>query len=394
MDQLIQLHKKPTLKIIGLMSGTSCDGVDLALIEISGTGVQTEFKLISTCHQSYTEQQKSAILTMIEQRNTTFKDISQVNFYLAKLWTDAIGKMLKRDKITIDEIDLIGSHGHTFYHHPEDRLFIDRKIRSTLQLGDPAVLAQLTGITTIGDFRVADVALGGQGAPLVPYVDWILFSKLKKNVIFLNIGGIANITFIPADGRREKVIAFDTGPGNMLIDQLMKRMYELPYDKNGEKAFLGNFSDKLFEYLQKIDSYPQRKPPKSTGREHYGKDFIIMFLKKALRRRIPEPDVIYTVSKYTAFTIWQAAEKFISQKIDTLYVGGGGSHNKFLMKSLSDYFVNTEIKKSGEFGIDEDYKEAICFAILANELIRGNPANLPAVTGAEKPVFLGKICLS
>ncbi len=394
MNQLIQLHKKPTLKIIGLMSGTSCDGIDLAMIEIKGSGVQTEFKLISSYHQPYSEQQKSGILAMIEQERISLKEISQVNFYLAKLWAEAIGNMLKKEKISKDEIDLVGSHGQTFYHHPEDDTFLDRKTSSTFQLGDPAVLAQLTGITTIGDFRVADVALQGQGAPLVPYVDWILFSKLKKDVLVLNIGGIANITYIPADGRKEKVIAFDTGPGNMLIDQLMQRLYELPYDKNGEKAFLGNFSDKLFDYLQKIDSFPEKRPPKSTGREHYGKDLIITLLKRALRRRIPEPDVIYTVSKYTAFTIWQATERFINNKIDTLYVGGGGSHNKFLMKSLSDYFVNTEIRRSGEFGIDEDYKEAICFAILANELIRGNPTNLPGITGATKPAFLGKICLA
>ncbi len=394
MDQLIQLHKKSTLKIIGLMSGTSCDGVDLALIEIKGSGVQTEFKLISSYHLPYSRQQKSGILAMIEQERISLKEISQGNFYLAKLWAEAIGNMLKKEKISKDEIDLVGSHGQTFYHYPEDDTFLDRKTSSTLQLGDPAVLAQLTGITTIGDFRVADVALQGQGAPLVPYVDWILFSKLKKNVIVLNIGGIANITYIPADGRKEKVIAFDTGPGNMLIDQLMQRLYELPYDKNGEKAFLGNYSDNLFDYLQKIDSFPEKKPPKSTGREHYGKDFIITLLKRALRRRIPEPDVIHTVSKYTAFTIWQATERFINNKIDTLYVGGGGSHNKFLMKSLSDYFVNTEIRRSGEFGIDEDYKEAICFAILANELIRGNPTNLPGITGATKPAFLGKICLA
>ncbi|MCK4559420.1 MAG: anhydro-N-acetylmuramic acid kinase [Calditrichia bacterium] len=394
MDQLIQLHKKSTLKIIGLMSGTSCDGVDLALIEIKGSGVQTEFKLISSYHLPYSRQQKSGILAMIEQERISLREISQGNFYLAKLWAEAIGNMLKKEKISKDEIDLVGSHGQTFYHYPEDDTFLDRKTSSTLQLGDPAVLAQLTGITTIGDFRVADVALQGQGAPLVPYVDWILFSKLKKNVLVLNIGGIANITHIPADGRKEKVIAFDTGPGNMLIDQLMQRLYELPYDKNGEKAFLGNFSDKLFDYLQKIDFFPKKKPPKSTGREHYGKDFIITLLKRALRRRIPEPDVIHTVSKYTAFTIWQATERFINNKIDTLYVGGGGSHNKFLMKSLSDYFVNTEIRRSGEFGIDEDYKEAICFAILANELIRGNPTNLPGITGATKPAFLGKICLA
>jgi len=394
MNKLLQLQNKSTLKIIGVMSGTSCDGVDLALIEIKGSGIQTQFDLISTYHQSYSEQQKSGILSLIEKEKVELKEISQVNFYLAKLWANAIGTLLKRKNIPGDQIDLIGSHGHTFYHHPEDDNYIDAKISSTLQLGDPAVLAQLTGITTVGDFRVADVALGGQGAPLVPFVDWILFSKLKKNVLFLNIGGIANITFVPSDGEKEKVIAFDTGPGNMLLDQLMQRMYELPYDKNGEKAFLGNFSQKLFDYLQKIDSFPDKKPPKSTGREQYGKDFIITLLKRALRRRIPEPDVMHTVSKYTAFTIWKATDQFINRKIDMVYVGGGGSHNKFLMKALSEYFVNVEVKKSGEYDIDEDFKEAISFAILANELIKGNPANLPGITGATKPVFLGKICLA
>ena len=393
MDRLIQLHKKPTLKINGLMSGTSCDGVDLALIEIRGSGVKTQYKLVSTFHRSYSDQQKSGIMSLIEQERVDLRDISQVNFYLAGLWADAIDKMLKKEKISKDEIDLIGSHGHTFFHYPDKDLFFDNNTSSTLQLGDPAVLAQLTGIITIGDFRVSDVALSGQGAPLVPFVDWILFSKLKKNVLILNVGGIANITFIPADGEEDKVIAFDTGPGNMLIDQLMQRMYELPYDKNGEKAFLGNFSQKLFDYLIKIDSYPQKKPPKSTGREQYGKDFVISLLRRALRRRIPEPDVIHTATKYTAFTVWQASEQFINQKIDTVFVGGGGSHNKFLMDSLSEYFNNSEIKKTGNMGIDEDYKESICFAILANELIRGNPANLPTVTGSTKPAFLGKICL-
>jgi len=324
MDRLIQLHKKYSLKIIGVMSGTSCDGVDLALIEINGSGVQTKFKLISTYHQPYSELQKSGILSIIGDERSSLKEISQVNFYLAKLWADAIKKMLKREKISKEQIDIIGSHGQTFYHHPDNELFLDRKISSTLQLGDPAVLAQLTGITTIGEFRVADVALNGQGAPLVPIVDWILFSKLNKNVLFVNIGGIANITFIPAHGRKEKVIAFDTGPGNMLIDQLMLRMYELPFDRNGEKAFLGKFSDKLFDYLQKIDSFPPKKPPKSTGREHYGKDFIITLLKRAIRRRISEPDVIHTVSQYTAFTIWQASDRFIKSNIDILCIGGGG----------------------------------------------------------------------
>ena len=393
MKRLLELHNKPTLKIIGLMSGTSCDGIDLALIEISGSGMSMDFQLLASYHQGYSDIQKRHLLSLLEKPEVSLKELGQINFYLANIWAEAIEKLLKKKKMSVESIDLIGSHGQTFYHNPQDELVIDRKISSTLQLGDPAVLAQLTGITTIGDFRVADVALKGQGAPLVPYVDWLLFSKLKKNILALNIGGISNFTHIPASGKKDKVIAFDTGPGNMLIDQLMQRLYELPYDKDGEKAFLGKFSQKLFDILRKIDTFPEQKPPKSTGREHYGKEFIITLLKKSLRRRISEPDVIHTVSKYTAYTIWQASDQFIQSSIDAIYVGGGGSHNKFLMQSLSEYFQNSEIKRFSEIGVDDDFKEAICFAVLANELVRGNHTNLPRVTGASNSAFLGKICI-
>jgi len=392
MEYLLRLQKKPALKVIGLMSGTSCDGVDLVLTEITGSGTSTQFQLLGSYHQSYTCEQKKGLLSLLANGIGDVRSVSQANFYLAHLWAVGIKKMLTKMKIPVSEVDLIGSHGHTFYHQPESTDFIDKMISSTLQIGDPSVLVQLTGITTVGDFRVADVALKGQGAPLVPYVDWLLFSKLKRNVLILNIGGIANFTYVPASGKKEEVIAFDTGPGNMLIDQLMQRLYELPYDKNGKKAFLGQFSDKLFKYLQKIDPFPGKAPPKSTGREHYGKEFIVTLLKKGLRWRIQEPDVIHTVSNYTAYTIWQASEMFVKKEIQALYVSGGGSHNVFIMKSLAEYFPGISIKSSGDFGIDEDFKEAICFAILANELIRGNRTNLPGVTGARKPAYLGKIC--
>ncbi len=392
MKQLLNFRKKKSLKIIGLMSGTSCDGVDLALIEITGSGTSTSYKLDHSYHKPYDLSQKSYLLETLESGRTDLKSLSQLNFFLADVWSGAIKEMLKKAKLNAKDIDLIGSHGQTIYHMPIAENFIGRQISSTFQIGDPAVLAQLSGIATIGDFRVADVALGGQGAPLVPYVDWLLFSKLKRNVLVLNIGGIANFTFVPENGRKEDVLAFDTGPGNMLIDQLMQRLYELPIDNNGEKASLGNFSEKLFDYLLKEDSFPLLAPPKSTGREHYGKEFVLGLLKKALRRRISEPDIIHTVSRYTAFTIWQAAEKFVKRDIKEIYVGGGGCHNRFLMKSLAEYFDGVEVKLSGQFGLDEDSKEAICFAILANEMIRGNYSNLPGVTGASRPVFLGKIC--
>jgi anhydro-N-acetylmuramic acid kinase len=392
MKRLVKLVNKKKLKIIGLMSGTSCDGVDLALTEITGAGTKTRVDLLDTYHQHYSPQQKKELLLLLEPGFADLKSVSQVNFYLAGIWAESIVRLLKKAGMRRGDIDLIGSHGHTFYHQPLPEVFIDRKTASTFQVGDPAVLAHLTGITTVGDFRNADVALGGQGAPLVPYVDWLMFSGLKRNLLVLNIGGIANFTFIPDSGKKEEVQAFDTGPGNMLIDQLMQRLYEKPFDKNGTIAARGSFSEKLFNLLKKSDPFPNIPPPKSTGREHYGKDFIIPLLKKSLRWRITEPDILHTVSKYTAYTIRIAAAKFISQPISEIIVGGGGCHNRFLMNALAAEFPETVLKKSGEIGLNEDFKEAVCFAVLAYELIRGEMTNLPAVTGADRPAFLGKIC--
>ena len=394
MDQFIQFHKKPTLKIIGVMPDRSCDCVDMALVEIKNSGVQTNFRLISTYHQSYSGRQKSGILSIIEQEKIPIKEISHLNFYLAKLWADAINKMLKKEKVAHEEIDFISSHGITFYNQSEDTMFIDRKISSMLQLGDPAVLAQLTGIITLGDYRIANLSLTKQEELLIPYVDLILFSKLKKNVLFIKIGDLVNVTFIPADSRNKKLITREAGPGNRLIKQLMERLYELPDDKGGEKAFLGKFSQKMFDYLRKIDTYPKIIPANSTYSKPYGKEFIITLLKWALRRRIPEPDVIHTVTRYIGYKIWQASASMKHSRIDALYAGGGGSHNTFLLNTLADYFADTEILKSGEFGIDEDFYESISVAILGNELIRGNRYNIPGIAGTPKPVLLGKICLT
>jgi len=392
MKKILSVFRKKKRKIIGLMSGTSCDGVDLALIEINKPG--DHFELIKGFHKPYSKTQKNTILDCINPQKSNIEKISQINFYLAQIWSEAIIEMLSQNKISKDEIDIIGSHGQTIYHQPNLKQFGGRNIRSTLQLGDPAVLAQLTGITTIGDFRVADVAVGGQGAPLVPYFDWMFFKKFKKNVLALNIGGISNFTFIPADSDLSKVIAFDCGPGNMLIDQLMQRLYEKQMDKNGRIAKLGHFSERIFKHILKIDDFIKQPPPRSTGREYYGEEFVLKILKKSLRSRIQEPEIIHTVSKYTAYAIYDAYKKFIfpKHKADLLIVGGGGCRNPFIVQSLEEYFDGVSVKTTSDFNLDEDFKEAICFAVLANELIEGRPTNLPQVSGAEKQVLLGKIC--
>lgn len=258
MKKLNSIFNKNYRKIIGLMSGTSCDGVDLALIEINKSG--DEFELIVGFHKPYNKIQKNLILDCINPQQSNIEKISQINFYLAQIWAESIIEMLSQNNISKEEIDLIGSHGQTIFHQPNLKQFGERKVRSTLQLGDPAVLAQLTGITTVGDFRVADVAVGGQGAPLVPFFDWLYFKKLKKNVLALNIGGISNFTFIPVNGDLDKVKAFDCGPGNILIDQLMQRLYEEPMDKNGRIAKLGHFSERIFNHLLKIDDFINNLP--------------------------------------------------------------------------------------------------------------------------------------
>jgi len=391
--KLAKIVAKNKRKIIGLMSGTSCDGLDIALIEISGFGIETKYRMLHCKSTSYTKTQKKYLLQLMSSDGSNVIKISQANFYLAKIWAVSVNDFLENIGINSGEIDLIGSHGQTIYHHPVPTPVLGENISSTFQIGDPSVLAQLTGIITVGDFRVADVALGGQGAPLVPYFDWLSFARQKKNSLILNIGGIANFTFIPADGKPDGIIAFDTGPGNMLIDQLMQRLYECPLDKDGEVASHGEFSQRLFDYLIKSDPFPAMLPPKSTGREHYGKEFVVALLKKAVRWRISEPSIIHTISKYTPFTIWQAYDKFIDSEIDQLLVGGGGVHNKLIMDTLGQYFQNVDLKNICDAGIDEDYKEAICFAVLANECIHEAAAGLPNVTGARNPAVLGKICL-
>lgn len=390
MPKLKDLLNKKERLIIGLMSGTSCDGVDLALVKIKSA----KFETLNTLHVPYSTEQKQQLLKIVSNQRSPLNEVSQFNFYLPQIWAKAIARLLKKSGFTANEIDLVGSHGQTVYHQPQPENLIDGKVQSTLQIGDPAVLAQLTGIVTVGDFRVADMALGGQGAPLVPYFDYLFFTKFKKDILALNIGGISNLTFIPKNADFGNLMAFDCGPGNMLIDQLMQRMYERPIDKNGRIAKLGTYSERLAGYLKNLDTFGEQKPPKSTGREFYGPDFVISLLKKAVRARIMEPDIIHTVSDYTAWSIKNAFEKFVqkSSEPELLVVGGGGAHNKFIMERLGDYFKYTTVVPASKMGLDEDFKEAICFAVLANELIENKPANVPSVTGARRAALLGKIC--
>jgi anhydro-N-acetylmuramic acid kinase len=253
------------------------------------------------------------------------------------------------------------------------------------------VLATLTGITTVGDYRVADMAVGGEGAPLVPYFDWLAFRSSMKNRILLNIGGIANMTVLPKNCSTADVIAFDTGPGNMVVDALMQTFFGKSFDKNGRVAARGTIVLELFDWMKK-HPYVKRQPPKSTGREAFGNQFVEELLARATH--YDREDVVATASHFTAYSIHNAYKRFIGKnmRVDELIISGGGAKNAYFVEALRNYFTSCPIRFTDEFGVPSEAKEAMCFAILANETVAGNPTNLPRVTGAKRKVVLGTTC--
>jgi len=384
-----------TLKIIGLMSGTSCDGLDIALIKISGFHEETIFKFIEGNTIPYSSSQRTLLTDFICSEKINLKEISQLNFYLPKIWSEMIIKFLDEIGIDRSEIDLIGSHGQTVWHQPESEEINNEQISSTLQIGDPSALAQFLGIPAVGDFRVADVAIGGQGAPLIPYFDWILFKNIGKNILSINIGGISNFTFIPKDGDINNVSAFDCGPGNVIIDAVMKKLYNKSKDDNGNIASSGKLSNELFDYIKFIDDFVELLPPKSTGREHYNVKLLNNIIKFAMDNSISSEDIIHTISTYTVYTIYKNYQLFMEDiyKIDEIVISGGGLYNVFIIRKLGEYFNDIDVKPITDYNIENDLKEAIGFAVLANETVKYQPSNIPKVTGAERPAILGKICL-
>lgn len=394
MRQLLNLSLKKRKYIIGLMSGTSVDGVDAVLTEVSNNGVKTEIKQLGFITYPFPKEMKELILSNAEFMGGNVTEICKLNFLIARIYVSAIKLLCKKTNFPLNKIDLIGSHGQTIHHLPKKEKLFGYSTSSTLQIGDPGVIAKLTGILTVGDFRVGDVALGGEGAPLIPYFDYIIFNSKKKNRVLLNIGGISNLTVLYKNCKVDDVIAFDTGPGNMLIDYLSRRFFNINFDKNGKIAKRGKINLQLFNFLKESDTFIERRPPKSTGREYYGKEFLSSLIKKS--KKIPHQDLIRTVTRFTAYSVYRNYEKFIKKEtmINELIISGGGARNLQLVDDLKDYFgTSVEVKNVEDLGISSDAKEAICFAVLANETISGNETNIPRVTGAGRKTILGKICL-
>jgi anhydro-N-acetylmuramic acid kinase len=393
MQNLINIYKKPTRICAGLMSGTSVDGIDAAIAEITASGGGVQIKQLAYIERPFPAGYKELVLKNSLRDTSNVEDICRLNFLIAYLYADAVKEACASIKLPLNEIDLIGSHGQTIHHLPAKTDMLGYAVGSTLQIGDPSVLAKLTGIITVGDFRPGDIALGGQGAPLVPYFDYKICSSKEKNRALLNIGGISNISAIKKNSGPDELIAFDTGPGNMMIDILMKRFYDKEYDKNGETALSGKINGQLLHAIYDNDDYINSPPPKSTGREHYNDAFIDGILNNF--HSLPHQDIIATFADYTAFAVHANYARYIEPlfQLDEIYVSGGGARNKFIMQSLQKYFAGASVKNFEKLGISSDAKEAICFAFLANETINGNTNNLIKATGASRPAILGKICL-
>jgi len=377
--------------VVGLMSGTSLDGIDAVLLRLWGSGDTTRFRQLAYVERAFPRGLRAMLLRNSVPQTSRVDEIARLNIVLASLYADAVRAVARRAGIPLAGIDLIGSHGQTIQHLPQPTRFFGKTIRATLQIGDPSALAALTKISTVGDFRVADMALGGQGAPLVPYVDWLLFRSPTRNRMLLNIGGIANVTTLPHNCSPDKVRAFDTGPGNMIVDALMERFYRQRFDRGGSVAVRGSVS---FDLLAWMSTHPflKSRPPKSTGREEFGDSFIERLLHAG--KRYANEDIVATASQFTVFAVCDAYRRFIRPRmhVDDLILSGGGARNQFFIEELRRSFPGTSVHLADEFGLSSDAKEAICFAILANETVEGHPSNLPSVTGASRRVLLGKLC--
>ena len=378
------------MKVLGLMSGTSVDGVDVALVDISGTHHNLRVKLLGFHSLSYPLSLRNRILAVAE--HGTVSDVCHLNVLLGEFFAKAALNAVVRSGLSPEEVKLIGSHGQTIHHQPypiRDLGF--GPIRSTLQIGDPAVIAERTGITTISDFRSRDLAAGGEGAPLAPYVHYLLFRHRSLTRLVVNLGGIANVTVLPLGGYMHQVQAFDTGPCNMLLDGLVCCFSKgkQAMDRGGRLARRGCVDPVLLQYLN-AHPFMKRKPPKSTGREEFGVSFVKQLLKRGRRRHLSLEDLLATSCRFIALSI-NHAMKWCNHDIDEVVVGGGGVFNQTLMTELATAFHPIPVERMEDCGSHSKAFEAKAFAVLAYQNFQGVCANLPTVTGAGHPVILGSI---
>lgn len=378
------------MKVVGLMSGTSGDGVDAALVDIRGSGHALKVKPLAFVSCPYPADLQQRVLAV--SARGTVSEICHLNVVLGEWFAKAALRVIKQAGLEPAKIDLIGSHGQTIHHLPN---VVDEpgigSVRSTLQIAEPAIIAERTGIATVANFRPRDMAAGGQGAPLTPYVHYVLLRDKKRSRLVVNLGGISNVTYLPAGKGLDAILAFDTGPGNMVMDGLMRRLTKGrdTMDRGGKLAAKGKVAIGL---LAKLLAHPylKRNQPKSTGREEFGDAFVEQILAAQKAHRLKSEDVLATCSLFTAITLG-SARRWLGGPVDEVLVGGGGVRNRALMSNLSSVFSPVPVRTFEAAGWQSKAFEAAAFAVLAYQTFHGECANVPSVTGATHPVVLGTI---
>ncbi len=376
------------LRILGIMSGTSLDGIDIALIEMED-GQFRDYRLRSFQSFPMPGELREKILRASSPETSDVALICELNFSLGHLYADCVLELLAGEGLETDDVDLIGCHGQTIYHLPRE------EVPSTLQIGEAGVLVEKTGITAITNFRSRDIAAGGEGAPIVPYVDYLLFGREGRNIVLQNIGGIGNFTYLPSGGELEKVIATDTGPGNMLIDIAVGIMSggSASFDVDGERAARGRVNEELLDEMMGHPFF-RREVPKSTGREEFGRPLVERYLRRGVEFGLQEDDLLATLTAFTARSIAQTCREFLLEKgnpVDEFIVSGGGSFNPTLMEMLKEELGDVPCRGYQELGFNSEAKEAVAMAILAYCSFNGEANNVPGATGARKRVVMGDL---
>lgn len=395
---LKSFENKDRRLVVGMMSGTSVDGVDAALVEISGSDEAPSVRLLAFENKPFPPAVREKIFQLFRTETATVDKVGYMNFLLGEIYAQAALSVIQKAGMQPEDVDFIGSHGQTIWHQPEDSIEDGYPVRFTVQIGEGSVIAQRVGIPVVSDFRVADMAEGGQGAPLVPFTEYLLYRREDQTILLQNIGGIGNMTVLPADGRPESVFAFDTGPGNMIIDAVVSALTngKEQYDAGGLRGSRGTVCEELLSLLQK-DDYYTRPLPKSTGREHFGTQYTERILEWKNKHNLSDDDLVATVTELTAWSISAAYERYIlpKYKASELIAGGGGSYNRTLMERLAKRMKSygVKVKTQEDLGLSSDAKEAVAFSLLADRCVRGLPNTLPSVTGARCQTVMGKISL-
>ena len=385
--------------VAGVMSGTSADGINVALVKIVWRGrprprasrsTKLDFKFLVHAEYPYPKNVRQAVLEAMNATNASVPDLARLNFLLAELYADAVLATQRRFR---QKVDLIGCHGQTLYHQGKPALFLGRKLAVTWQTGEGAVIAARVGVPVVSDFRPADMAAGGKGAPLVPFLDYLLYRDPRIGRIVQNIGGIANLTAIPAGASAERVTAFDTGPGNMVIDAVTDRLFGKPYDRDGRIAASGAVLEHVVSESLRLPFF-RHKPPKTAGREEFGREFAQQFIRRCGRAK--KADVVATATALTARSISDALRRFALKqrgRFGEFVVSGGGANNPTLLAMLANELgpLGLKTRSSDEFGLPSEAKEAAAFALMAFETWNRRPSNVPSATGARRPAILGKI---